>query len=156
MAKRKAIPQAVKELVLMEAGYHCGNPGCRQILTLELHHIEWVRDGGTNEQDNLIALCSNCHTQHTKGYIPKDAILTWKSLLISLNSSHRTTVDLLLVLYDEDKRVETTLDKKDMPPKFRFSGDGLPALAGLINAGIVEISRRFLGAGYWGPGGGPS
>lgn len=34
----------------------CGNPRCRHILTLELHHIVWVRDGGGNEASNTTVL----------------------------------------------------------------------------------------------------
>ena len=75
------------------------------MLKLQLHHIVWVQDGGSNDLDNLLALCANCHGLYTRGHIPEQAIRTWKSLLVSLNSTIRVTVDLLLVLYEEEKRV---------------------------------------------------
>ncbi len=147
---RKSLSQTVRELVLMEAGYQCANPTCRHILTLDLHHIVWVRDGGTNDPDNLLALCPNCHSLHTSGHIPQRAIHTWKQLLVSLNSASRITADLLLVLYEEEQRVDRAEDASKVPPPFRFTGDGLPALAGLITAGLLAISKRYLGAGTFG------
>jgi len=31
----------------------------------EVHHIKALRDGGTHNQDNLIALCRGCHSRRT-------------------------------------------------------------------------------------------
>jgi hypothetical protein len=45
----------------LRPGYKCANPTCRNVFTLELHHIVWVKDGGGNEPDNLLVLCPNCH-----------------------------------------------------------------------------------------------
>lgn len=35
----------------------CGKKNCR----LEVHHIKFRRDGGTDDEDNLITLCKECH-----------------------------------------------------------------------------------------------
>jgi hypothetical protein len=53
-ADRKKIPMAVQHGLLMEAGYKCGNPTCRNVITLELHHIEYVSEGGGDEPENLL------------------------------------------------------------------------------------------------------
>ena len=95
-SQRITIPPAIRQIVLLEAGYKCANPTCRHILTLELHHIVWVKNGGGNDPDNLVALCPNCHSLHTAGHIPADAIPCWKSLLVSLNSSIRASADISL------------------------------------------------------------
>jgi len=150
--KRKDIPQASKQLVLQEAGYRCANPNCRHIITLELHHIVWVKDGGGNKPENLLALCPNCHALHTRGHIPSHAIRAWKDLLVSLNTPHRANVDLLLILYGEEKRRESPTEEAEQLPPFRFTGDGLIALSGLLVSDLVEISQRFLGASYFGGG----
>ncbi len=139
---RKTIPPTVRDLILMEAGYKCANPTCRHILTLELHHIVWVRDDGGNEPDNLLALCPNCHSLHTHGHIPEMTIRTWKSLLVSLNSSNRAAADLLLVLREDEMRFDNADDPAFAPRPFQFTGDGLPAIAGLITSGLLEISKR--------------
>lgn len=39
---------------------------CMQLKKLDVHHIIPLADGGTNEYDNLIALCTRCHDEwHT-------------------------------------------------------------------------------------------
>ena len=35
----------------------CGKKNCR----LEVHHIKFKSDGGTNDEENLITLCKDCH-----------------------------------------------------------------------------------------------
>lgn len=147
---RKTIQLNTRQLVLLEAGYKCANPACRHIITLELHHIVWVKDDGDNDPNNLLALCPNCHSLHTHGDIPEQAILTWKSLLLALNSTNHATADLLLILSAEEQRIEDSTDAANIPPPFRFTGDGLPALSGLISSGLIEISKRYSGANAWG------
>jgi hypothetical protein len=84
--RRKRLPQATLRKVYAEAGFKCANPRCLVLLLLEAHHILWVKDGGGDEPENLLALCPNCHTRHTRGEIPYEAIWHWKAMLVSLNS----------------------------------------------------------------------
>jgi HNH endonuclease len=153
---RTAIPAHVKQLVLLEAGYKCANPVCRHILTLELHHIVWVKDGGSNDPDNLLALCPNCHSLHTQGHIPEKAIRTWKSLLLALNSTNHATADLLLLLAADEERIASpanvteSTDPNKIGLPFRFTGDGLPALSGLLASGLIRISKYYSGLNQWG------
>jgi hypothetical protein len=72
-------------------------------------------------------------------------------MLCALNSTNHASADLLLLLADEEERVGAADDPKKVPPPFRFTGDGLSALSGLIVSGIVEIGRRFSGVNAWGP-----
>jgi hypothetical protein len=150
--RRRALSVPVRQQVLLEAGYRCSNPVCRHVLTLELHHIEWVKAGGGNSAENLLALCPNCHSLHTRGHIPESAIRAWKGLLVSLNNPHRGSADLLLVLDAEETRVSSVTDPATATPPFRFSGDSLPALAGLLTSGLIEISQRFSGSSWFGGG----
>lgn len=83
----------------------CANPRCKHILTLELHHLDWVRDGGGNDVANLIALCSNCHDLHTRGHIPGSAIDAWKQMLLLISGSlDRESLDLLFFMYKFETR----------------------------------------------------
>ncbi len=117
----------------------CGNPRCRHILTLELHHIVWVKDGGRNDATNLIALCPNCHSLHTIGKIPHSAIRHWKGILHALNHAFsKESMDLLLYLNQ---------------PSFEniwYTGDGLLRFSALIGAGLVELadSQFSIGVRY--------
>ncbi len=97
---RKTLPTGTISLVLHECGYKCGNPACRGIITLDIHHIVRVADGGGNVVDNLLALCPNCHALHHTGEIPIESIRTWKMLLLSLNEGFdRASVNMLLALH---------------------------------------------------------
>jgi hypothetical protein len=83
--------------VLIEAGYRCGVPTCRNILAIDLHHMEEVREGGGNQAANLLALCPNCHALYHRGTIPKEAIYAWKQVLVSLSAAFDLkTIDLML------------------------------------------------------------
>jgi hypothetical protein len=139
-----AISRSTREAVLLEAGYKCANPVCRNVLALELHHIIWVKEGGPSTADNLIALCGHCHDLHTAGHIPADAIRAWKGLLVSLSNPSRASVDLLLVLYEEERHAE--------PKPFRFTGDGLGTLAPLLTSGLLRIDSWHSGSSAWGGG----
>lgn len=135
--KRTPIPPSVKDEVLRESGYMCGNPRCRHILTLELHHMVWVKDGGGNEATNLIALCPNCHSLHTYGHIPDSAIHHWKGILHALNHAlSKESMDLLLFL--------NNLDVDDI----WYSGDGLLKFSSLIAADLVQIKSSKTSLGW--------
>jgi hypothetical protein len=140
-----------RQCILLEAGYKCANPSCRHILTLELHHIVWVKEGGGNAPDNRITLCPNCYSLPTNAHISADVIQAWKSCLVSLYNPHRASGDQLLILYQEEQRISKG-DESSQPPSFRFIGDGLAMLPGLLVSGLVDISRRFSGASFSGGG----
>jgi hypothetical protein len=130
---RKKIPVQVQLGLLMEAGYKCGNPACRNVITLELHHILYVRDGGGNGPENLLVLCPYCHALHHAGEIPIEAIRHWKSMLLSLNQAFdRGSIDLLLYLCVTDGK------------EIWYSGDALLRFAGLIAAGLVGFTTEKL------------
>ena len=126
--KRKPIPADVKREVLIEAGYRCANPTCRQILALELHHMVEVAEGGRNEVANLIALCPTDHALYTTGKISKDAIYAWKTVLVSLNASFDTQgINNLLFLANSSSRNDLVV-----------SGDGVLRFAPLVASGYAD------------------
>jgi len=137
--KRRDPAPSVRDEVLREAGYKCANPTCRNILTLQVHHMIWVKDGGESTAINLIALCGHCHDLHTHGHIPASAISHWKGLLHALNHAFgKESMDLLLYLTHPG--IEGVW----------YTGDGLLKFAGLIAAGLVEVaeSRFSVGVRY--------
>ncbi len=119
----------VKKLVLHESAYKCANPRCRHPLTLEIHHLLYVSEGGGSSADNLLPLCPNCHSEHHKSIIPTESLRAWKMLLITLNEAYdRRAIDLLL-LVDRLGRVA------------RISGDGIVDYAPLVASNLVEIAE---------------
>ena len=129
---RKALLIDVRKRVLHEAGYKCGNPICRCILTLDIHHLVPVSEDGADEPENLLALCPNCHALHHKGEIPVESLRAWKMLLLAVNEAFdRRSVDLLLAL----DKVGTTY----------VSGEGVLECASLIAAGLVKRGSYSTG-----------
>ena len=53
----------LRRQVLARDHHRCTVPGCRSARNLDLHHIEYQRDGGMHELWNLTVLCSGHHQQ---------------------------------------------------------------------------------------------
>lgn len=127
-AKRKPIPGSVRLQVLTEAGFKCGNPICRNVLALDIHHMEEVAEGGGNTPANLLALCPMCHALYTRGEIPRDAIYAWKLMLVSLNHAFdQEAIDDLLFLGSSGAA------------HLRISGDGVLRFARLIGSCLAAF-----------------
>lgn len=125
---RESVPLSTKRQVLTEAGFRCAVPTCRTILTLDIHHIIEVSEGGGNEPSNLICLCPNCHALYTRGTITRDAVKVWKSMLISLNEA-----------FDKDA-VDNLLFLSKIPRKtLALSGDGVLRFSKLLSSGLAQF-----------------
>jgi hypothetical protein len=129
--QRKPPPLDVKSQVLHEAGYRCGNPSCRTILTLDIHHLEEVGIGGSDRAENLLPLCPNCHAlYHRQGAITRESLRAWKMLLLAINEAYdRRSIDILLAL-----------DKMGL---IYVSGDGILACAPLIAGQLVSSTYNM-------------
>lgn len=62
----------LREYILHRDNHNCQNPNCNnrdQQPILEIHHIVYKSFGGSDAPDNLITLCSKCHTSpnHKEG-----------------------------------------------------------------------------------------
>jgi 5-methylcytosine-specific restriction endonuclease McrA len=58
---RASIPPSVRRKVLARDQYRCRGAGCRSARFLSVHHRIPRETGGTNDPENLITLCGNCH-----------------------------------------------------------------------------------------------
>lgn len=62
----------LREYILYRDNHKCQNPNCKNKDTqpiLEIHHIKYQSNGGTDTPNNLITLCNKCHTtpNHKQG-----------------------------------------------------------------------------------------
>ena len=65
----------------MRDGYRCRE--CGKAGILEVHHIQHVRNGGSDELDNLITLCRNHHIRmHSKPKTKRQ--IEWQKMLREL------------------------------------------------------------------------
>lgn len=121
------VKPSVRMQALHEAGFKCANPRCRYPITLEVHHLHYVSEGGSNDPSNLLPLCPNCHQEHHAGSIPTDSLRAWKFLLLAVNEAFdRRSVDILLAIH----RLKAIT---------RLSGDGVLQLAPLVSSSLVNV-----------------
>lgn len=129
--QRKAIPVTVQTAVLIEAGYRCAVPTCRNILAIDIHHICEVAAGGGNDPANLIALCPTCHALYHRHTISAEAIYTYKAMLVAIGRAFdRDAIDRLLFL------------QKLSRDFLIVTGDGLLHFDRLIAAGLAEVEQK--------------
>ena len=57
----------IRRQVFARDQHRCTVPGCRSARNLDLHHIEYQRDGGGREMSNLTILCSGHHRELHEG-----------------------------------------------------------------------------------------
>lgn len=137
--------------LLTEAGYRCSSPRCQVFLTLEVHHIEHVSDGGGEEPGNLIVLCPNCHSLHHSGQIESASLLVWKASIVAANSPYdRPSFDLMTML--DHLGGSTWLDGSSVTQFARLVGPGLvtlkaepqsyPRAAGVGTAHKVSLTEK--------------
>lgn len=66
--QRLATNGQVNALLAMWGG-QCAAPGCTHTRFIEIHHIEDWATGGLTDLENLLPLCSACHSLVTEGYL---------------------------------------------------------------------------------------
>jgi 5-methylcytosine-specific restriction endonuclease McrA len=59
-----SVPPAVRRQIFARARNKCQSPGCNHTQFMEIHHIIPRSQGGSNDPDNCICLCSACHARH--------------------------------------------------------------------------------------------
>jgi len=56
-----SIPPATRRRILAKYRHKCTQPGCRHTQHLHVHHVVPRAEGGSNDAENLVVLCSACH-----------------------------------------------------------------------------------------------
>ena len=77
MALHANISNATRKSVYARDGYRCALCDCSQ--GLQIHHVVPRGEGGTNQPENLITLCSYCHS-HVHGHPLYETPLTAEDL----------------------------------------------------------------------------
>lgn len=78
----------VKQFVLARDKYTCKNCKTRKG-KLEIHHIIWKKDGGSDRPDNLITLCKDCHKKIHSGE------LKLKKIRLNNDFKHATEMNII-------------------------------------------------------------
>ncbi len=76
-----AVTLAQKRRIKEEAGFKCAVPNCGTTSPLDIHHIIYQENGGTDDDENLICLCKNCHGRVHLNEIPEISVRGFKTRL---------------------------------------------------------------------------
>lgn len=137
----------VREYILHRDGHKCQNPGCgnkAKEIVLKVHHIGYWKHDRTDRPDNLISLCSRCHTpeNHAKGGF----LYGWKPKMKSFkDATFMSTVRWKMVdmlgsgftygFITKSKRIELGLPKSHTNDAFCIAG-------GFAQSRIMPLSVR--------------
>lgn len=58
----RVVSAGLEQALLVLWGFQCAAPGCVHTRFLEFHHLHAWSDGGQTNVDNLVPLCSGCHS----------------------------------------------------------------------------------------------
>jgi len=67
----RGVPSRPHDPIYRRDGYRCMAPGCTARLKLEAHHLVYRSRGGSDEPENLIALCLFHHQQGEHGMLAR-------------------------------------------------------------------------------------
>lgn len=62
---KRSVSETKKKFVASQQGWLCAHCGCQLPAWYEVDHITRLQHGGSNEIDNLEALCRDCHGKKT-------------------------------------------------------------------------------------------
>jgi hypothetical protein len=115
----------IRRQVLARDHHRCTVDGCRSARNLDLHHIEYQRDGGKHELSNMTTVCSGHHAQvHSgaltiRGKAPDALACTWRELEVP----HEETVGRTAETRNDDQHGMATMpdggDRSEPDPTVR-------------------------------------
>ena len=62
---KRSVSETKKKYVAANQNWKCDNCNCTLTYTYEIDHKIRLEHGGSNDVDNLVALCRECHGQKT-------------------------------------------------------------------------------------------
>lgn len=80
--RRSGFSARTKKLIFQEAGSQCSFCDEDDVSALEIHHIVAVESEGSDGPENLILVCSSCHSKITHGVISSADVVLKKRELI--------------------------------------------------------------------------
>ncbi|WP_198155701.1 HNH endonuclease [Isoptericola dokdonensis] len=143
-AGRPQIPARIKRQVFVEAGHRCAIPTCRQPVGLQIHHIVPWSHVKSHEFENLILLCSNCHSRVTSKEIDTKAVRAYKTNLALTNNRYGDLERRVLEYFVQNPGERTiTIDlSQELLLKYLIA-DGL-----LVKAGEARGAIYFATDGH--------
>jgi hypothetical protein len=142
------IAKGVRDRLLVESRHRCTI--CAE-KCFEVHHIIEISEGGTDEADNLIVLCPNCHQHryHRSGEFTRDQLRQYKQKLKEQNEIERRVLRNLeeirsLLPTDSPEEVERRLRVELQEATDLVSSERQPGLSATIQQAAQWLAERDL------------
>lgn len=135
-----------KAYVLTRDSYVCQHcKGKSKDSKLEVHHIVFRENGGSDEEVNLITLCKTCHDKLHKGEIVLKKIGKKKGQLKHATQMNSIRVQLLKKLYCAETFGFITKEHRyllDLPKEHYCDAVAIASLNNLVDNGLLDINFK--------------
>jgi HNH endonuclease len=121
--KRKTLPSRTTKLIFQESGSKCSFCDEAEVSALEIHHIVAVEVGGSDGPENLLLVCSSCHSKITSGVVAQSDVVERKRALIYVEPKKRRTAQASNVI-----SIDGHVSRSIVANNVRFTGNSVPRM----------------------------
>ena len=131
----------VRYFVFARDKYTCQVCKKKKDKILNTHHITFTSEGGSNRADNLITVCTGCHSSenHKKGKILHDWMIQNKKTKSFKETPFMNT--LRIQIFDKYPNARITYGSETTPNRKRLGLDKTHANDAIAISGIARISK---------------
>jgi hypothetical protein len=136
-----AITKAVRDLLLVEARHRCTI--CSE-KCFEIHHIIERAEGGSDQLDNLIVLCPNCHQHryHRSGEFTREQLRLYKQRLKEQNEIERRVLQNLEEIRQNLATVPPEESERKLKAELQEAAELVsPERSKAVHEGVEQTSR---------------
>ena len=136
-----AITKAVRDQLLVEARHRCTI--CSE-KCYEIHHIIERAEGGSDELENLIVLCRNCHQHryHRSGEFTREQLRLYKQKLKEQNEIERRVLQNLEEIRQNLATVPPEESERKLKAELQEAAELVsPERSKVIQEGVEQTSR---------------
>jgi hypothetical protein len=111
-ANNQKIPKRIEKKIFQEANSACAFCKQNEIVMLDIHHIIRRKDGGPNEELNLILVCKKCHTDIEDGIITLTEVMRKKQELVKYKDSIKKEDKNIPIFQLNNNKIESSIIAK--------------------------------------------
>jgi hypothetical protein len=121
---RRAIPAKLRRQILVEASHRCCIPTCGSEVKVDIHHIIPWETCKNHEEENLVALCPNCHRRAGRGDFDRKSLRIYKRTRKNLifPPDHRVDIKPLAYIKFNPKNVAAIIDAFNIDYSYTDAG----------------------------------
>lgn len=148
-SKQIRIEQASLRKQILKLITHCECCGDTTKEILQVHHIIPVKKGGTNDANNLIVLCPNCHYKAHRGIISIEELQNFSDNATIQKAINKKKARKKICLSDVDTMIKNKIEfEYFIKSKLAESGLNVSKLALLLESSPQNIAQRLKRCGF--------